>query len=118
VCASDPLSGIILRFALNTAAAATLEALPSPFSVVVVAIVVSSQQEMTILQQEATDLRPTLSSLVSVNGTTGEVITKVVPGSLFALGKPFFIQAHFTKPNEKDVPDHTLVMTRTQRNRR
>jgi hypothetical protein len=43
-----------------------------------------SQQEMTILQQEATDLRPTLSSLVSVNGTTGEVITEVVPGSLFA----------------------------------
>ena len=70
-----------------------------------------SQQEMTILQQEATDLRPTLSSLVSVNGTTGEVITEVVPSSLFALGKPFFIQAHFTKPNEKDVPDHTLVMT-------
>ena len=62
-------------------------------------------------QQEATDLRPTLSSLVSVNGTTGEVITEVVPSSLFALGKPFFIQAHFTKPNEKDVPDHTLVMT-------
>jgi hypothetical protein len=51
-------------------------------------------------------LRPTLSSLVSVNGTTGEVITEVVPGSLFALGKPFFIQAHFTNPNEKDVPDH------------
>jgi hypothetical protein len=70
-----------------------------------------SQQEMTILQQEATDLRPTLSSLVSVNGTTGEVITEVVPGLLFALGKPFFIQAHFTNPNEKDVPDHTLVMT-------
>jgi hypothetical protein len=70
-----------------------------------------SQQEMTILQQEATDLRPTLSSLVSVNGTTGEVITEVVPGSLFALGKPFFIQAQFTNPNEKDVPDHTLVMT-------
>jgi hypothetical protein len=70
-----------------------------------------SQQEMTILQQEATDLRPTLSSLVSVNGTTGEVITEVVPGSLFAVGKPFFIQAHFTNPNEKDVPDHTLVMT-------
>jgi hypothetical protein len=70
-----------------------------------------SQQEMTILQQEATDLRPTLSSPVSVNGTTGEVITEVVPGSLFALGKPFFIQAHFTNPNEKNVPDHTLVMT-------
>jgi hypothetical protein len=67
-----------------------------------------SQQEMTILQQEATDLRPTLSSLVSVNGTTGEVITEVVPGLLFALGKPFFIQAHFTNPNEKDVPDHML----------
>jgi hypothetical protein len=65
-----------------------------------------SQQEMTILQQEATDLRPTLSSLVSVNGTTGEVITEVAPGSLFAVGKPFFIQAHFTNPNEKDVPDH------------
>ncbi len=67
---------------------------------------------MTILQQEATtDLRTTLSYLVSVNGTTGEMITEVVPGSLFALGKPFFIQAHFTNPNEKDVPDHTLVMT-------
>lgn len=66
-----------------------------------------SQQEMTILQQEATDLRPTLSSLVSVNGTTGEVITEVVPvRCLLALGKPFFIQAHFTNPNEKDVPDH------------
>lgn len=30
---------------------------------------------------------------------------------MLALGKTFFIQAHFTNPNEKDVPDHTLVMT-------
>src|ERR671925_2025572 len=43
-------------------------------------------------QQEATDLRPTLWSLVSVNGTTGEVITEVAPGSLFALDKPFLFR--------------------------
>jgi hypothetical protein len=54
VCASDPSSIIILRFALNTAAAATLEALPSPFSVVVVAIVVSLNESKLPLQNPVT----------------------------------------------------------------
>lgn len=71
----------------------------------------SSQQEMAVLQQEATELRPILSSVIAVNGTTGEVISEVMQGSRFALGNPVFIQAHFTNPHETDVMDHTLVMT-------
>ncbi len=43
MCACDPLSAIILKLALNIAAAAGLEALPPPpFSIVVVVVVVAN----------------------------------------------------------------------------
>lgn len=71
----------------------------------------SSQQEMSLMQQDAAESRPALSSVIAVTGTTGEVITEVTPGSQFAIGKPVFIRAQFTNPDETDVLDHTLVMT-------
>jgi len=71
----------------------------------------SSQNDMAILQQDAQELRPVLSSVVAVNGTNGEVISEVAQDSRFALGKPVFIQTHFTNPSESDILDHTLVMT-------
>jgi hypothetical protein len=70
----------------------------------------SPQQEM-FLTQDATELRPTLSSVIAVDGTTGEVIAEVTEGSQFVIGKPVFIQAQFANPNETAVLDHTLVMT-------
>lgn len=69
----------------------------------------SSQQEMTLFQETA-ESRPLISSVIAVNGTTGEVIAQVVPGSPFTIGKPYFIQAHFNNPNETAVLDHTVVM--------
>ena len=70
-----------------------------------------SQQEMSTFLQESTDLRPSLLSVVSVNGTTGEVISAIDPSSRFDIGKPYFIQAHFINPNDTSVVNHTLVMT-------
>ena len=68
-----------------------------------------SQQEMTMLQQTA-ELRPVLLSVSAVDGTT-EAATEVGPGSRFALGRPYFVQAHFVNPNETAVLDQTLIMT-------
>lgn len=61
--------------------------------------------------QEAPELRPALSHVIAVNGTSGETIMEVKEDSNFTLGRPVFIQAQFTNPNEADVFDHTLVMT-------
>jgi len=71
----------------------------------------SSQKDMATLQQETNEMRPMLSSVIAVDGTNGDVISEVVQDSRFALGKPVFIQAHFTNPSESDIMDHTLVMT-------
>lgn len=68
----------------------------------------SSQQEMTMLQQTA-ELRPVLLSVNAVDGTT-EAVTEVAPGSRFALGRPYFVQAHFVNPNAMAVRDQTLIM--------
>jgi len=71
------------------------------------------QQEMSLLQDTA-EAQPVLSSVIAVDGTTGDVIMEVAPGSQFAMGKPVFIRAQFTNPNETAVLDHTLVMTLTR----
>jgi hypothetical protein len=71
---------------------------------------------MMLLEEEATELRPVLSSLVAINGTSGEVIGEVRPGSQFTIGKPVFIQAHFINPNETEILDHTLVLTIARNN--
>jgi hypothetical protein len=70
----------------------------------------SSQQEMSMLQ-ESPELRPALSQVIAINGTSGETIMEVKEDSKFTLGGPVFIQAQFTNPNEAGVLDHTLVMT-------
>ena len=69
----------------------------------------SSQQEMTTLQPTA-ELRPVLLSVTAADGTT-EVVSEVAPDSRFAVGKPYFVQAHFINPNETVVLDQTLMMT-------
>jgi hypothetical protein len=72
-----------------------------------------SQQEMSLLQDTA-EAQPALSSVIAVDGTTGDVVMEVAPGSQFAIGKPVFIRAQFTNPNETAVLDHTFVMTMTR----
>jgi hypothetical protein len=71
----------------------------------------SSQKDMAVLQQDRQESMPILSSVIAINGTNGEVISEVAQDSRFALGKPVFIQAHFTNPIESDILDHTLIMT-------
>jgi hypothetical protein len=74
----------------------------------------SAQQEMALLQEEAGRLKPILFSLTAINGSSGEVIGEVEPGSEFAIGKPVFIQAHFINPNDTELPDHTLILSLTR----
>src|SRR5215210_4179567 len=54
VCAPDPLSRIILRFALNTAAATRFEELPSLFPAVVVVAAVSLNESKLPLHNPKT----------------------------------------------------------------
>jgi hypothetical protein len=75
----------------------------------------SQEAPSTLMQLEATEnLQPTLTSVVAVNGTTGDVIAELASDSEFLVGKPYFVQAQFTNPNETIILDHTLIMTLTR----
>lgn len=56
------------------------------------------------------DLRPTLNSIVALDGG-GEVVGEVVPGTEFAIGESVLIQASFSNPADAVVSDHFIAMS-------
>lgn len=60
-------------------------------------------------QRATTDARPTLTSIVALNGSRG-MIGEVAPQMEFKLGRPVFIQANFANNNEADITQHTITM--------
>ncbi|HEX2557613.1 MAG TPA: hypothetical protein VHK86_04765 [Nitrososphaera sp.] len=65
--------------------------------------------ESTADNQLATDARPTLDSIVALNGSR-EIIGEVAPQMEFKLGSPVFIQANFANNNEADITQHAITM--------
>jgi hypothetical protein len=70
-----------------------------------------SPQENALLQEESTELHPSISSVIAVNGTSGQVIGEIVPEMAFAIGEPVFIRVQLINPYESEIADHTIVLS-------
>jgi hypothetical protein len=69
-----------------------------------------SEADAGSMMQQAPIISPTLESISSSNGTSGELIGDVTPEMKFAVNEPVFIKATLANPSGVMIPGHLVSL--------